>query len=806
MSLRRRFPSIAPLLGTVLLGTAGVAQTNRLAPVDPALIGFGAAVAVAGDQVLVGRTGQVPGFPMPASETGAIHVFGRRGAGWAEVAALKASGATIADGFGGAIAVAGDLLVAGAPDANGHAGRVYVYARRQGQWSEVASVAGQAAGDRFGAALAVTGDLVVVGAPGRENGRGAAYLVRVTGGRPGEPQLFGSGTADGDRMGFSVAIEGNRIAVGAPGEIAFGNGAGAGRPGWVGLYSAAGGTATESGRLTADSTGAFGGSVAFAGADLVVGAPITGRGVGAVYHFAGGTGTGHKLVPSDLGPGSLFGLRLAAFGADLLASAPVATGGVGAVYAFTRGGPLGYTQKQRIAVRPSGLGTMFGAGLAGAGDLAVVGGPMAEFFEGLGWVYGREGGEWKELGTVADRPASMTAITGGERKCQPGGGDIEGFSCKEVDLAAFIPTAALGAKRGIMINDLWGWTDPETNREYALVGKMDGTVFVDVTDPTNPRVLGELPLHQGAQVNLWRDIKTYKNHAFIVSDGAGPHGMQIFDLTQLRTVANPPVTFKETAHYDKMASAHNIVIDEATGFAYTVGNSAGGETCGGALHIIDVRDPKNPVFAGCHSDPATGNARTGYTHDAQCVVYHGPDQRYAGREVCFNASETAVGIADVTDKKAPKPIAVAAYPNTSYAHQGWLTDDHKYFFLDDEGDEIAGTAAKTRTMIWDVTKLDEPVLVKEFLGTTAASDHNLYIKGNYVFQSNYVAGLRILDISDPTNPRETGYFDTVPFGENVPGFAGSWSNYPYFKSGTILVTSMREGLFILKHRPERPVP
>ncbi|MEZ4455207.1 MAG: choice-of-anchor B family protein [Gemmatimonadales bacterium] len=449
---------------------------------------------------------------------------------------------------------------------------------------------------------------------------------------------------------------------------------------------------------------------------------------------------------------------------------------------------------------------MFGAGLAGAGDLAVVGGPMAEFFEGLGWVYGREGGEWKEQGTVADRPASMTAITGGERKCQPGGGDIEGFSCKEVDLAAFIPTAALGAKRGIMINDLWGWTDPETNREYALVGKMDGTVFVDVTDPTNPRVLGELPLHQGAQVNLWRDIKTYQNHAFIVSDGAGPHGMQIFDLTQLRNVANPPVTFKETAHYDKMASAHNIVIDEASGFAYTVGNSAGGETCGGALHIIDIRDPKNPVFAGCHADPATGNARTGYTHDAQCVVYHGPDQRYAGKEVCFNASETAVGIADVTDKKAPKPIAVAAYPNTSYAHQGWLTDDHKYFFLDDEGDEIAGTAAKTRTMIWDVTKLDEPVLVKEFLGTTAASDHNLYIKGNYVFQSNYVAGLRILDISDPTNPRETGYFDTVPFGENVPGFAGSWSNSPYFKSGTILVTSMREGLFILKHRPERPVP
>jgi choice-of-anchor B domain-containing protein len=106
-----------------------------------------------------------------------------------------------------------------------------------------------------------------------------------------------------------------------------------------------------------------------------------------------------------------------------------------------------------------------------------------------------------------------------------------------------------------------------------------------------------------------------------------------------------------------------------------VGNSAGGETCGGALHMIDIRDPARPVFAGCHADPATGNARTGYTHDAQCVTYHGPDARYTGKQVCFNASETAVGIADVTDKKAPRPIGVAAYPNTSYAHQGWLTDD-----------------------------------------------------------------------------------------------------------------------------------
>jgi choice-of-anchor B domain-containing protein len=300
-------------------------------------------------------------------------------------------------------------------------------------------------------------------------------------------------------------------------------------------------------------------------------------------------------------------------------------------------------------------------------------------------------------------------------------------------------------------------------------------------------------------------MKVYKNHAFIVADGSGPHGMQVFDLTQLRNVTTPQ-TFQETAHYDQIASAHNIVINEATGFAYPVGNSMGGTTCGGALHMVDVREPARPKFAGCFADPSLGMQRTGYTHDAQCVVYQGPDQRYHGRELCFTASEIALGIADVTDKANPKAISTAAYPNVAYAHQGWLSDDHRYFFLDDEGDELAGTAPKTRTVVFDLTDLEDPVVAKEFYGNTAASDHNLYVKGRYMYQSNYVAGLRVVDVSDPVNPVEVGHFDTVPVGENLPGFSGSWSNYPYFKSGVVAATSMREGLFLVRYQPSTVVP
>jgi choice-of-anchor B domain-containing protein len=371
---------------------------------------------------------------------------------------------------------------------------------------------------------------------------------------------------------------------------------------------------------------------------------------------------------------------------------------------------------------------------------------------------------------------------------------------------SFLPRSAIGGKRGVLLNGIWGWTDSATSREFALVGRTNGTAFVEVTDPANPVYLGELPLHQGAKSNIWREIKVYKNHAFVVADGAGPHGIQIFDLTQLRNVERPPVVFQETANYDRIHSAHNIAINEETGFAYSLGSSMGGETCGGALHMIDIRDPIHPKFVGCYADPSTGRARTGYTHDNQCVVYRGPDEQYKGREICFNSSETAVGIADVSDKQRPQTISVTSYPNVAYTHQGWLTEDHRYFFVNDEGDELNGTAPKTRTLVFDVSDLDDPVVAREFFGTTPATDHNLYVRGRYMYQSNYVAGLRVIDVKDPANPVEVGYFDTVPVGENQPGFAGSWSNFPYFKSGVVAVTSMREGLFMVRYRPRTMVP
>jgi choice-of-anchor B domain-containing protein len=365
------------------------------------------------------------------------------------------------------------------------------------------------------------------------------------------------------------------------------------------------------------------------------------------------------------------------------------------------------------------------------------------------------------------------------------------FPCQNVDLAAFLPLASIGGGTG---NDVWGWTDPLTNKEYALMGLSNGTSFVDITDAEHPVYLGRLPTH--SIDSLWRAIKVYGNHAFIVSEAAN-HGMQVFDLTQLRSVAAPPVTFTETAHYNGFSRAHTIALNEETGFAYANGvtayTDAAANKCARGLHMINVSNPTHPTFAGCFD-------ADGYTHDSQCVIYRGADAAYRSREICFNSNEDTLTIVDVTDKNAPRQLSRTTYPGTGYTHQGWLTDDQSMFLVDDELDEQK-LHTKTRTHIFNVSDLDAPTLTGVHEGTTTAIDHNLYILGRYAYQSNYRSGLRVLDISHASTAtlQEVGFFDIYPVDDN-PAFNGTWSNYPYFKSGVVAVSGIEQGLFILRPR------
>jgi choice-of-anchor B domain-containing protein len=280
----------------------------------------------------------------------------------------------------------------------------------------------------------------------------------------------------------------------------------------------------------------------------------------------------------------------------------------------------------------------------------------------------------------------------------------------------------------------------------------------------------------------------------------------VFDLTRLRGARNAP-TFAPDTTYREIASAHNVVADTTSRFLYVVGANSGGETCGGGLHIVNARSPLALEFMGCYNDRGGSNPR-GYTHDAQCVQYRGPDARYRGREICVGSNEKEINIADVTDKSRPITIGRNSYPNVSYAHQGWFDDEQRYFYMNDEGDEVAGLVEGTRTIVWDLTDLSDPIVAKMYHGPVNASDHNLYVVGNRVFEANYGSGLRVLDISDRAAPREMGFFDSAPFNNDEPGHSavasGAWSVYPFFKSGVVIFTSVREGLFIVKVREYVP--
>jgi choice-of-anchor B domain-containing protein len=794
------------LAGLSLLVSSAQAQTYYHEPTQPeVLLGFGGAVAIGSNAIFVGE-------PLNGPTPGMVYVY-RKGtaprAGWTEAVRLSASNGRPSDRFGSALGVHGTLLAVGAPAADSGRGAVYLFeAGRGGGWTERnrLTVSSLAVTDNLGGSLALSEDLLLVSAVGHDSSMGMVHAWRRNGSEwVSAGTLTGSDSKRGDRFGSSIAIHGRVALIGAP---RHNDQAGAA---YVFRFDPATSAWKEESKLTGRNTQRnnwFGASVAIQGSELMVGSPRFSNFSGGVFLFTRDTISsswrpGPMMAPFD-GGNVQFGSSIAWDGNELWIGAPSAGTFSGRVYQFSRDTAGEWLGASKLGLGDAERGDFYAGAISLRGPLGVVGLTGDDFGAGTAIVYERTAATpWRNRARLLSEESSFAAVTGAEQQCQEG--NSKGFGCSDVDLLSFIPVKGMGGKRGVQLSGMWGWTDPESSREFALIGRVDGTSFVEVTDPSRPRYLGDLPLTAGARPSNWREIKTYRHYAYIVSDGAGEHGMQIFDLNQLKTVRGAPVTFKETAHYDRIHSAHNVLINQESGFLYLVGGSEGGETCGGAYHIASLQDPLNPSFAGCFGDTQTGRASTGYSHDALCVMYRGPDQQYQGREICLGSNETALSITDLSDKRAPKVVSRASYPNVAYAHQGWLSEDQRYFFMNDELDELGGSVKSTRTLVWDLNDLDDPVLAKEFLGTTGATDHNLYIRGNRMYQSNYVAGLRVIDISDPTNPKEVGYFDTVPYGENVAGFGGTWSNYPYFKNGVVAVSSRREGLFLVRPR-QAPVP
>ena len=202
------------------------------------------------------------------------------------------------------------------------------------------------------------------------------------------------------------------------------------------------------------------------------------------------------------------------------------------------------------------------------------------------------------------------------------------------------------------------------------------------------------------------------------------------DLRQLRTQGSgAPIIYAEAAHYSGVRNTHTIAINEGSGFAYLAGTN----TCSGGIHILDIRNPTAPVFAGCFS-------QDGYTHETHCWNYQGPDTAHLGKEICLASDVDSLLVVDATNKAAPTILSAITYPGVGYVHQAWFTPDFRYALLNDELDE-QNSGQNGKTYVFDYSDLDAPVLKGAHTHPRRAIDHNLYIKNNFVYASNYTSGL-----------------------------------------------------------------
>lgn len=375
-------------------------------------------------------------------------------------------------------------------------------------------------------------------------------------------------------------------------------------------------------------------------------------------------------------------------------------------------------------------------------------------------------------------PAGAQAPGGGPAKCV--GGKAAGYPCKDIDLLAHVPMPEGGG-----VADVWGWVDPETGNEYALLAGAGGVRIFDVTKPTAPVYMGRILGKADGQL-IWQEIEILNDHAYVVCD-ASPCGLQIFDLTRLRGVESALPVWRPDVVVP-IGAFHSIASNPDTNHIFLNGI---GVAVGTPL-IFDVSQPLAPVPVGAMADD-------GYTHDSLCPTYKGVDKRFKGHEICFNFNEDTITVYDVTaNPVTPEQLARVTYDKADYTHSGALTKDQSYLISTDEGDEVTHLSPST-LYIWDVRKLDKPKLIGTFVANSMSVDHNVYSEQDALYHANYVNGFRILDLANAAKGKlkEVAWFDTMPTVDTAD-YDGAWAAYPYLPSGNILVGDMNGALFVLR--------
>lgn len=402
---------------------------------------------------------------------------------------------------------------------------------------------------------------------------------------------------------------------------------------------------------------------------------------------------------------------------------------------------------------------------------------------------------------IMPKVAAPTACTNGK---------VGNFPCHNIDYLAQVQLQEIpGAPTSA--SEIWGIVDKDDNREYAILGHRNGTAFYDVTNPGSPVLVANI----AGNASLWREVKAYqffdpalgkhRAYAYATTEAVGG-GLQIFDLTDLPntvTLANTLTDFSRshTLYISNIDYATNMALPGATPYLVI----AGANISNGAYRLYDLSNPTSPALV---TPPPAG---TGYMHDStsmlitdsrttQCANGHNPC------EVLVDFNELSVDLWDVTDKAAPFRLSTTTYPTATYVHSGWPTSDNMFIVVHDELDELQ-RGINTQIYTLDVGNLLAPTLVTSHRGATTSTDHNGYTIGNRYYVSHYKRGLVIFDVTDPRALKEIGSFDTyLSPSANSAGTDGAWGTYPFLTSGTLLVSDIENGMFLLKRNETLPPP
>ncbi len=318
-------------------------------------------------------------------------------------------------------------------------------------------------------------------------------------------------------------------------------------------------------------------------------------------------------------------------------------------------------------------------------------------------------------------------------------------------------------------SNIWGWNDGTTY--LAIVGSSSGTAFVNVTNPDAPVEVGFVT----GPASSWREIKTYANYAYIVTEGSGAgQGLQIVSL------ANPQAPVLVNTYATNFTTAHTLYIDEAQGRAWINGSNSSGSFSGMRILAL-VPDPVNPVEIGAWT--------TRYVHD-----------NYV-RDGKAYLSEISNGLQEVYDASNPASLVLLATWSTpgSFTHNCWANDAHTLLVTTDENNPGGHVG------IYDISSLSTttpPPLLAQYQPNPGATVHNAYwddSDNERVVMSHYGLGMRYIDLHRPTRPVELGGYDTYPSGDS--GYVGAWGMYSYDPRGLFYVSDMQTGLYVLEYEP-----